>query len=108
MIGNRVDPAMLPKHWDITDAIDTMDKIIEVLQGHWEWVTSGVCHSHPDGRLFGDEPELDMIDYMVDERQRLRDYAVQLILDVAHDNAARVVVPDRSEVATGPHLGGRF
>ena len=29
MIGNRVDPMMLPKHWDITDAIDTMDKIIE-------------------------------------------------------------------------------
>ena len=31
MIGNRVDPMMLPKHWDITDAIDTMDKIIMVI-----------------------------------------------------------------------------
>tara|TARA_B100000929_G_scaffold153996_1_gene121842 strand:+ start:1899 stop:2186 length:288 start_codon:yes stop_codon:yes gene_type:complete len=89
MIDNRVDPAMLPKHWKINDAIDTMDEIIKVLEGHWEWKTSGVWNTHPDGRQFGDEPERDMIDYIRDERQRLNDYAVRLILDVAHDNAAR-------------------
>ena len=102
MIGNRVDPMMLPKHWDITDAIDTMDKIIMVLEAQRDWV-GPPQHGRipPAARMLGDEPEQDMIDYMVDERQRLRDYAAQLILDVAHDNAAR------AEATTGPHLGGK-
>lgn len=88
MIGNRVDPAMLPKHWDITDAIDTMDKILVVLRDQKDWVGPPQNGSiHPDARMLGDDPEQDMIDYIMDERQRLRDYAVKLILDVAHDNA---------------------
>ena len=68
MIDNRIDPAMLPKHWKINDAIDTMDEIIKVLEGHWEWKTSGVWNTPPAGRQFGAEPERDMIDYIRAER----------------------------------------